>query len=92
MKVTETKYDALNITNTRTPNKYDVKGTKTWDHGKNPEANQPKEIEVSLVYGESREEGTAIEETTQTVKADEKGNWSYSWTLNADERRLRNQV
>lgn len=61
------------ITNTHTPEKITVSGTKTWNDNNNAAEERPTSITVKLLAN-----GTETKSTTVTADAD--GNWTYSFT------------
>ena len=67
-------YDSnhINVTNTYTPEKTSVSGTKTWADNNNQDGKRPASITVKL-YANSKE----VSGSSKTVTA--KDNWEYSW-------------
>ena len=61
------------IKNSYTPEKTSVSGTKTWDDNNNQAGKRPESITINLLA-----DGKEVKK--QTVKADKKGKWSYSFT------------
>ena len=68
----ETSVDGFDITNAYTPETTEVKGTKTWNDADNQDGKRPESITVRL-------HANGEEKDSQTVKADENGNWTYSF-------------
>ena len=60
------------ITNTHTPEKISVSGTKTWDDSNDQDGKRPESITVNLLAN-----GTKV--NSQVVKADKDGNWNYKF-------------
>lgn len=60
------------VTNTHTPEQIEIKGQKTWDDNNNQDAKRPDQIIVKLF-------ANGKEVARKEVKADENGNWSYSF-------------
>lgn len=53
-----------------------ISGTKTWEHGDNPEADRPTSIIVSVFA-----DGGVTPVASREVRADGDGNWTYSFSL-----------
>ena len=68
----ETSVDGFNITNTYTTETTEVKGSKTWNDADNQDGKRPESIAVRLL-------ANGEEKDSQTVTADENGNWTYSF-------------
>ena len=68
----ETSVDGFDITNAYTPETTEVKGSKTWNDADNQDGKRPESITVRL-------HANGEEKDSQTVKADENGNWTYSF-------------
>ena len=68
----ETSVDGFNITNTYTTETTEVKGSKTWNDADNQDGKRPESITVGLL-------ANGEEKDSQTVTADENGNWTYSF-------------
>ena len=68
----ETSVDGSNITNTYTTETTEVKGSKTWNDADNQDGKRPESITVRLL-------ANGEEKDSQTVTADENGNWTYSF-------------
>ena len=66
-----TVLDGYNITNTHTPEKISISGSKTWDDADNQDGKRPESITVRLFA-----DGTEV--TSKTVTAND--NWSWSFT------------
>ena len=66
-----TVVDGYNITNTHTPEKISISGSKTWDDEENQDGKRPSSITVRLLA-----DGTEV--TSKTVTASD--NWSWSFT------------
>ena len=66
-----TVVDGYNITNTHTPEKISISGSKTWDDASNQDGKRPSSITVRLFA-----DGTEV--TSKTVTAND--NWSWSFT------------
>ncbi len=66
-----TVVDGYNITNTHTPEKISISGSKTWDDADNQDGKRPESITVRLFA-----DGTEV--TSKTVTAND--NWSWSFT------------
>ena len=66
-----TVVDGYNITNTHTPEKISISGSKTWDDEENQDGKRPESITVRLFA-----DGTEV--TSKTVTAND--NWSWSFT------------
>ena len=60
-----------NVTNTHTPEKISISGTKTWDDADNQDGKRPESITIIL-----KADGNEVKRTT-TTEADE---WSYSFS------------
>ena len=60
------------ITNTHTPEKTSVSGTKTWNDSENLDGMRPTSITVNLF-------ANGEQAATKTVAPDETGNWNYSF-------------
>ncbi|MGS0417838.1 Cna B-type domain-containing protein [Bacillus mycoides] len=70
----ETKVDGTTITNTyKNTDKTEVSGKKVWEDYNNQFKTRPESITVQLLQS-----GTEFQ--TKEVKADEKGNWTFSFT------------
>ncbi|MBR4693316.1 MAG: Cna B-type domain-containing protein [Bacilli bacterium] len=71
------------ITNTHTPGKVDVAGSKTWDDANNQDGKRPTSISITLTgtvkYQKDGQEVTEVVRpaVTKTVTAND--NWSWSW-------------
>ena len=65
--------DGFDVTNTHTPGKVTVSGTKTWDDADNQDGKRPGSITIRLL-------ADGKEVRNATVSADNAGNWSYSFT------------
>ena len=68
----ETSVDGFNITNAYTTETTEVKGSKTWNDADNQDGKRPESITVRLL-------ANGKEKDSQTVTADENGNWIYSF-------------
>lgn len=68
----ETSVDGFNIINTYTTETTEVKGSKTWNDADNQDGKRPESITVRLL-------ANGEEKDSQTVTADENGNWTYSF-------------
>ena len=68
----ETSVDGFNITNTYTTETTEMKGSKTWNDADNQDGKRPESITVRLL-------ANGEEKDSQTVTADENGNWTYSF-------------
>ena len=66
-----TVVDGYNITNTHTPEKISISGSKTWDDADNQDGKRPESITVRLFA-----DGTEV--TSQTVTADNGWKWSFT--------------
>jgi len=66
-----TVVDGYNITNTHTPEKISISGSKTWDNADNQDGKRPESITVRLFA-----DGTEV--ISKTVTAND--NWSWSFT------------
>ena len=66
-----TVVDGYNITNTHTPEKISISGSKTWDDNDNQDGKRPEKITVRLFA-----DGTEV--TSQTVTADNGWKWSFT--------------
>ena len=66
-----TVVDGYNITNTHTPEKISISGSKTWDDADNQDGKRPESITVRLFA-----DGTEV--TSKTVTAND--NWKWSFT------------
>ena len=66
-----TVVDGYNITNTHTPEKISISGSKTWDDADNQDGKRPESITVRLFA-----DGTEV--TSKAVTAND--NWSWSFT------------
>ncbi len=66
-----TVVDGYNITNTHTPEKISISGSKTWDDADNQDGKRPSNIKVILFA-----DGTEV--TSQTVTADNGWKWSFT--------------
>ena len=66
-----TVVDGYNITNTHTPEKISISGSKTWDDNDNQDGKRPSNIKVILFA-----DGTEV--TSQTVTADNGWKWSFT--------------
>ena len=66
-----TVVDGYNITNTHTPEKISISGSKTWDDASNQDGKRPSSITVRLLAG-----GTEV--ASKTVTAND--NWKWSFT------------
>ncbi|MEW6909399.1 Cna B-type domain-containing protein [Trueperella pyogenes] len=64
----------VKVTNTYTPETVSVEGVKTWDDANNQDGLRPASIQVQLLAN-GKPHGKPVE-----VKADEKGEWKYSFT------------
>ncbi|MEW6881340.1 Cna B-type domain-containing protein [Trueperella pyogenes] len=64
----------VKVTNTYTPETVSVEGVKTWDDANNQDGLRPVSIQVQLLAN-GKPHGDPVE-----VKADEKGEWKYSFT------------
>ncbi|MEW6941791.1 Cna B-type domain-containing protein [Trueperella pyogenes] len=62
------------VVNTYTPETVSVEGVKTWDDANNQDGLRPASIQVQLLAN-GKPHGKPVE-----VKADEKGEWKYSFT------------
>lgn len=78
--ITET--DGRNFTNKHTPSKVEkISGTKTWDDNNNQDGQRPESITVRLLAnGETAYHYDGTEVAPVTVKADENGNWNFTFT------------
>lgn len=65
--------DGLTVTNTYTPEKTTVSGSKTWDDGNDQDGKRPQSITINLFA-----DGERVD--SKTVTPDEKGDWKYSFT------------
>lgn len=72
-KVTGNQTTGFTVTNTHTPNTVGVEGVKTWDDANNQDGLRPASIQVQLLAN-GKPHGKPVE-----VKADEKGEWKYSF-------------
>ncbi len=63
----------VKVTNTYTPETVSVEGVKTWDDANNQDGLRPASIQVQLLAN-GKPHGKPVE-----VKADEKGEWKYSF-------------
>ena len=66
-----TVVDGYNITNTHTPEKISISGSKTWDDADNQDGKRPESITVKLL-------ANGQEKDSKTVTAND--NWSWSFT------------
>ena len=66
-----TEVDGYNITNTHTPEKTTISGSKTWDDADNQDGKRPESITVRLFA-----DGTEV--TSKTVTAENEWNWSFT--------------
>ena len=66
-----TEVKGYNITNTHTPEKISISGSKTWDDNDNQDGKRPSNIKVILFA-----DGTEV--TSQTVTAENEWNWSFT--------------
>ena len=66
-----TVVDGYNITNTHTPEKISISGSKTWDDADNQDGKRPESITVRLFA-----DGTEV--TSKTVTADNGWKWSFT--------------
>ena len=66
-----TEVKGYNITNTHTPEKISISGSKTWDDNDNQDGKRPSNIKVILFA-----DGTEV--TSQTVTADNGWKWSFT--------------
>lgn len=64
--------DGKSITNTHTPEKTTINGTKTWQDNNNQDGKRPTKITVKLMNG------TTLVDSLE-VKADAEGNWKYEF-------------
>ncbi|CAM4208817.1 Cna B-type domain-containing protein [Erysipelothrix inopinata] len=67
-----TDIQGLNITNSHTPSKIDVTGTKTWDDNKNQDGIRPEEIKITLYAN-----GEKVTAEPTWVKGEH--SWSYTF-------------
>ena len=67
----KTSVDGFNLTNTYATETTEVKGSKTWNDADNQDGKRPESITVRLL-------ANGEEKDSQTVTADENGNWTYS--------------
>ena len=65
--------DGLTVTNTYTPEKTTVSGSKTWDDGNDQDGKRPQSITINLLA-----DGERVD--SKTVTPDENGDWKYSFT------------
>ena len=65
-----------NITNTHTPEKVTITGKKVWDDADNQDGKRPESITVIL---NKTVKGKTTEADRTTVKADENGNWNFTF-------------
>ncbi len=65
------EYNGYNVTNTHTPEKVEVTGSKTWNDAENQDGKRPKSIMINLLAN-----GTKVQEQTVTAE----NNWSYAFT------------
>ena len=65
-----TVVDGYNITNTHTPEKISISGSKTWDDASNQDGKRPSSITVRLFA-----DGTEV--TSKTVTANDNWSWSF---------------
>ena len=65
-----TVVDGYNITNTHTPEKISISGSKTWDDADNQDGKRPSSITVRLFA-----DGTEV--TSKTVTANDNWSWSF---------------
>ena len=72
-KVTGDASTGYVITNTHTPEVTSIKGSKTWDDADDQDGKRPEKITVRLL-------ANGKEVAKKEVKADEKQNWSWSFT------------
>ena len=70
---TGNKDNGYNITNTHTPEKVSVSGTKTWDDSNNQDGIRPDSIMVRL-------SADGREVSSKEVRADADGQWTYSFS------------
>ncbi|HDR7874475.1 TPA: Cna B-type domain-containing protein, partial [Bacillus mobilis] len=68
----ESKVEGYDITNTKVVQTTNISGTKKWEDYNNKFNTRPGSITVQLLQGDK-----VIQDTT--VKADEKGNWNFSF-------------
>ncbi len=66
-----TEVKGYNITNTHTPEKISISGSKTWDDNDNQDGKRPSNIKVILFA-----DGTEV--TSQTITADNGWKWSFT--------------
>ena len=74
---------AYRVTNGRDYEKTEIEVTKAWNDSDDQDGKLPEEIKVTLtgtIPGAAEGETEKVYENTQTIKADDKGNWSYKWT------------
>ena len=67
-----TESDGYNFINTHQPETTEITGTKTWNDANNQDGKRPESITVRLL-------ANGEEKDSQTVTADENGNWTYSF-------------
>ncbi|WP_187393444.1 Cna B-type domain-containing protein [Bacillus sp. E214] len=72
VKEYKTTVNGYNITNTHTPEKIDISGTKTWDDNKDQDGKRPESITVNLLAN-----GKKVDSVN--VTPDEYGNWKYTF-------------
>ena len=65
-----TKISGYDITNTHTPEKISIEGTKTWNDSNNQDGKRPESITINLLAN-----GKKVSSTTATVAS----NWKYSF-------------
>ena len=65
--------NGYNVTNTHTPETIDISGKKTWDDNDNQDGKRPESITINLLANK-------VEVDSVEVKADEDGNWTWSFT------------
>ena len=71
-KIIEKEKNVYEITNSHTPEKTSVSGTKTWDDNNNQDGKRPTEITINLLA-----DGNKI--ASKTVKEDKDGNWKWTF-------------
>ena len=71
--VTGSATAGFTVTNTHTPEKISVSGSKSWNDADDQDGKRPESITVKLL-------ANGDEYASQEVKADKSGNWTYSFT------------
>ena len=73
VNITNDKNNNWTITNTHTPEKLTISGTKTWDDADNQDGKRPESIKINLIA-----DGGETPVKTLTVTKDENWSWSFS--------------